>query len=63
MDVEAAWRTVLDSASTGEEARDAALSVLVWMANGGVGVALSERANVTRICEAVINGEFDRLDP
>lgn len=63
MDVEEAWRTVLDSASSGVEAREAALNVLVWLANGGVGVDKTEKHNVTRMCEAVINGEFDRLDP
>jgi hypothetical protein len=62
MDVEEAWRTVLDSASSEEEAREAALNVLVWLAGGGMEVRGCDRPKVIRMCEALLLAEFDRLD-
>lgn len=64
MDPEATMAILLDGTSTNDEAREAAVNLLVWLAKGGaIEGSPDHRANVVRLCEVAILAEFDRLDP
>ena len=64
MDPDATWAIITDVDSTPQERRDAALDLLVWLANGGSQDPTQPFQHAIRVAaaEAVIIAEFEYAD-